>query len=340
MAKSAPAGTTIIVSPGVYPPIVFQPGDLQDGLYFFADVTGAFSESPPAPVVIDGEGHEAAIQLSGQSNLTFDSFTLRGGTVAGFIAKSAPGTSVDDCTISENGGDGVQVEGADGGLIFNNLITANGGAGIRVLGTAGLEIINNTVYDNTQSALSVGGPPAAASSDVFVENNIFNHNHAGIVVDASTTGYQGDFNLNTDGYDGTQPGPDDVQTDPLFVFPASGNLDAGADFHLAAESPAIDAGDPNTSADLGSTLTQLTTQSDGTLDSPPPDLGYHYLPPAQAPTPAPKPTHTHSGTPTPTHRPGTPAAGATATPTPKATPTIAGGRKGTATPRPTKTPRA
>ncbi|MFI5366818.1 MAG: right-handed parallel beta-helix repeat-containing protein, partial [Candidatus Binatia bacterium] len=310
-AKSAPPGATIIVSPGLYGAVVFQPGDLADGLYFFADVTGEFTDSAAAPVVIDAHGGSAAVMLSGQSNVTFDSFTLRGGSVAGILARNSPGTLIEDCVIAANHGDGVLMQGGDGELIFNNLITNSGGAGISAGGTTDLQIINNTVYNSTQSGLSVG----SESSNVFVENNIFNRNRSGmgVAVDATATGFAADFNLNTDGYQGTATGEDDVHSDPLFLFPSQGDPTTNADFHLAQGSPAIDAGDTTIDADLLGLLEQLTTQSDGTLDSPPPDLGYHYLAPA-TPTPAVKATRTPTprpatpkpGTPSPTPRPGTP----------------------------------
>jgi hypothetical protein len=332
-AKHASAGATIIVSPGIYAPLAFNPGEIQDGLYFFADVSGEFAGTSPAPVIIDANGRAAAVELSSQSNVTFDSFTLRGGRVAGFLATSSPGTSLLDCIVTGNRGDGVQVDGADAGLIFNNLITDSGGAGVRVLGTSSIDIINNTIFNSAQTGLTVDH----ASTAVVVENNIFTDNHPsgeGIVVDAPAASYQGDFNLNTDGYRGTEPGPDDVSADPQFLFPANGDPGAGADFHLTQSSPAVDAGDANTAADLASTLEQLTTQSDGTVDNPPPDLGYHYPAPVLSPTPPPRATRTatpraatpHPGTPTGTRRPA-----GTATPAPAS----AAGR----TARPTKTPR-
>jgi hypothetical protein len=342
-AKSAPPGATIIVPPGLYGAVVFQPGDIADGLYFFADVTGEFTDSAPAPVVIDAHGGSAAVMLSGQSNVTFDSFTLRGGSVAGVLARNSPGTLIEDCVIAANHGDGVLTEGGDGELIFNNLITNSGGAGISVHGTTDLQIINNTIYNSTQSGLSVG----SESSNVFVENNIFNRNRSGmgVAVDATVTGFDADFNLNTDGYQGTSAGEADVHSDPLFLFPSQGDPTTNADFHLAQGSPAIDAGDETIAADLLGLLEQLTTQSDATLDSPPPDLGYHYVAPP-TPTPAVKPTRTPTprpatpkpGTPSPTLRPGT------STPTRRpatATPTNTGKgpHGGTPTPRPTKTPR-
>ena len=346
-AKTAPAGSTIIISPGLYLPIVFQPGDLQEGLYFFADVTGEFTGTSRAPVVIDAGGADAAVTLSGQSDVTFDGFTLRGGKVAAVLAENSPGTIVQNCIITGNSGDGVQFAGADSSLIFNNLITDNGHAGIDIVGTTDVQIINNTVYGSTQSGLSVGST-SDASSNIFVENNVFNHNQAGITVAASTTGYQGDFNLNTDGYEGTPAGADDVFGDPLFIRPSNADPNTVADFHLAAPtSPAIDAGDSSIDGTLEASLEQRTTQSDGTLDSPPPDLGYHYSAPALPATPVPKPTRTATprpGTPTATRRPAT---GTPMTPSPTRTPTVTrtptttprGPHGGTPTPRPTKTPR-
>src|SRR5262249_38411156 len=128
-------------------------------------------------------------------------------------------------------------------------------------------------------------------------------------------------------YQGTAAGVHDlVGVDPLFIFPE------GADFHLQAfpggsTSPAVDAGDFNTDSGLAATLTPLSTASDGTRDSPPIDLGYHYGGVAPTPTPPPRSTRTAArGTPT---RTATPSG---STPTPVAP-------VGARTARPTKTPR-
>ena len=344
VAKNAAQGATIIVPPGLYGAVTFQPGDIPDGLQFVADVTGAITQSASAPVIIEAHGSGPAIALSGQSNVSFDSFTLRDGTV-GFLVTNSPGTVIEDCVITGSHSDGVQVNGADGALLFNNLITNSGGAGIDVRDTPSLQIINNTIYNSMQSGVSVD----SSSSDAFVENNIFNHNRTGmgIAVAATAAGFEGDFNLNTDGYEGVSAGKDDVHGDPIFLDPSKGDPTTNADFHLAQGSPAIDAGDDTIDAGLLGLLTQDTTQSDGTLDSLPPDLGYHYFAPP-TPTPAVKPTRTPTprpatpkpGTPSPTPRPQT----GTATPTRKPataapTNTAKGPHGGTPTPRPTKTPK-
>jgi parallel beta-helix repeat protein len=303
--RRAPDGATIIVSPGTYTPVVLGPGDVQGSITIFADVTGEFTDSVPAPVVIDARGAAAALSLSGvEFELVIDGVTLRGGTEAGALLVRSPGVVLANCTVTRNGGDGIRVERSDDSLVFNNLVWNNSGAGIRVLATTEAFVINNTVYQSLQNGLSILNSPSAV-----VENNIFNKNvPAGIAVDAASVGYEADFNLNTDGYGaGTPAGVHDYNdgfADPQFIFPG------GGDFHLAQTSVAIDGGDLDTDADLAAALGERTTQTDGTLDSEPVDLGYHYLPPVVVETPTRAPTRTPTRT--PTTRPT-----ATRTPTPR-----------------------
>ena len=142
-----------------------------------------------------------------------------------------------------------------------------------------------------------------------------------------------DFNLNTNGYDGTDAGPNDIAADPLFIFPS------GGDFHLASSSRAIDSGTDAIDADLVSQLEQLSTQTDGSLDTVPLDLGYHYVAPIPTPTKVPKPTRT--GTPPATARC---VPGATSTPTRTGaivpTPTTTPAGRPTRTTKPTRTPKS
>lgn len=303
-AKRAPAGSTIIVAPGNYAPVVLQGGDLQGAITLFADVTGEFTDSLPAQVVIDARGQLAAVSLTDQEfEVVVDGFTLRGGSKAGALVVRSPGTVIADCTMTRNSGDGVRLDQSDGSFIFNNLIWENSAAGLNVRNTADAFVINNTVYRSHN-----GGIAVVSSTDAVVENNIFNKNSpAGIIVDSASTGYAGNFNLNTDGYgEGTPAGANDIvggSADPQFIFPS------GGDFHLSASSPAIDAGDFSTDPELVAELGDRTTQTDGTLDAAPVDLGFHYLAPEAfaTPTPVPPPTVTRTATrrPTPTRTPTT-----------------------------------
>lgn len=337
-AKSAPDGAIVVVAPGTYSSVVLNPGDLQGSLTLFADVTGEFTESAPAPVTIVAKGtDEAALEVFSQSALFIDGFTLRGGTDAGFLCGDCSGITVQDCTITGGGGDAVRFERSTDSLVFNNLLVGNKGAGVAALGAVNLQVINNTIYNNAANGVFLSlDDNQHASTNAFLRNNILNKNTpTGIVVDpgppSSLDGFDADFNLNTNGYDGADRGLNDIASDPLFIFPT------GGDFHLAVPgSPALDHATDTIDGGLVSQLEQLSTQTDGTLDASPLDMGYHYLAPIPTPTKVPKPTRTGTQRPTATKTGGAP--GATPTPTVvAATSTPAG--KPTRTTKPTRTPK-
>ena len=305
-AKRVPPGSTVLVAPGIYGSVVLGAGYLQGPISLVADTSGVFTQSGRAPVVISVNGHSPAIEISSQDDVTIDGFTLRGGDDTGVLLTNTARAIVRHCTMTGNRGDGVRVKSSDDTLIFDNLIYNNPRTGIRVNGTNGVRIINNTLYRNAG-----GGIAMAASDGVALRNNILNQNApAGIILTPSTTGYDGDYDLNTDGYDGAPVGPHDIagsqaDANPLFFFPS------GGDFRLqvgiaGSTSPAFNTGDPDTDADLVAALTQRTTQTDGTLDVPPVDIGYHYPgppPPTVTPTPTLTPTRTSTPTRTPTRTP-------------------------------------
>ena len=338
-ARSAPDGGIVVVAPGAYSAVVLDPGDLQGSVTFLADVTGEFSESPPAAVTIVARStDEAAFEGFGQTGVTIDGFILRGGTDAGILFGDSSDIVVRNCSVSNSGGDGVHFERSDNVLVFNSLISGNKGGGVTAFGTTNLQAINNTIYNNADDGVLLSvDENQSPSISAFLRNNILNKNKpTGIVVDAgppsSLDGFDSDFNLNTDGYDGTDAAADDIAADPLFIFPT------GGDFHLAAASRAIDRGTDEIDGDLVSALKARTTQTDGSLDTLPLDLGYHYPPPILTPTHAPRATATNtprgtatrSGGATATHT--VPVTRTTSTPTP--TPPAG---KPTRTPKPTKT---
>jgi hypothetical protein len=337
VAKNAPDGAIVVVAPGTYGPVVLKAGDLHGSVTLFADVTGEFTNGPAAPVTIDATSTgKAAFDAAGQSGLGVDGFTLRGGTRAAFLCSDCSGVTVQDCVVSGSHGDAVRFERSDAILVFNNLLIGNKGGGVTALGTTNLQIIGNTIYSNKADGVRLTlDNNQNPSTNAFVTNNILNKNATGIVVDlgppTSLDGFSADFNLNTDGYSGNDPAPNDVVADPLFIFPA------GGDFHLAPGSQAIDGGTDAIDPDLVSQLEQLTTQTDGTLDALPLDLGYHSIAPIPTPTRAPKATRT----PTPTAKRSQTAAPAVGTTTPGGTPTptVKKTKKPTKTPTITPTPR-
>ncbi|MFI5398716.1 MAG: right-handed parallel beta-helix repeat-containing protein, partial [Candidatus Binatia bacterium] len=277
-------------------------GDVRGPIALVADVTGTLTNSSAAPITIDAAGAPSAIALSGipeGSAVIIDGLTLRGGVTAGLSVDSSPGTTVQNCVIAHNQGDGVLLTASGGGGVFNNLIFGNSGAGIRALGSDQTRLINNTVYGNTDVGIVIGDAQRP-SPNAEVENNIVNMNRpVGIAVDPnSITGYRADYNLNTDGYAAGVPlGAHDRMTDPQFMLPTG----LAPDFHLAAGSRAIYAGDPATAANLAGLLQPGTTQESGVPDCYFVDLGYHY--PASikcaAPTPTPPTTPIAKKTPKP-----------------------------------------
>ena len=300
-AKIAPAGSLIIVAPGLYTPVNLGSGDLKGPITLVADVSGLQTASSAAPVTINVRGSSPGIHLSGVSDVTVDGFTVRGATDAGVLIEQSAGITVQNCIVTDSRGDGVRVEGSSSALVFDSLLFGNSGSGIQVIGSGDVRLINNTLYQNKGSGILVGDA-TLPSSAIFVRNNIVNLNTpTGLQTDPSTDGYDSDYNLTTDAYGADTPtGEHDIVGDianPLFIAPAR------EDFHLAngvsgSQSPAFDAGDPAIDADIANALDQRTTQTDGSVDLPPVDLGYHY--PAVQPTPTPRPKPTRTPTPTAT----------------------------------------
>jgi parallel beta-helix repeat protein len=322
----AQPGSIFIVSPGTYGPVVF-PTDDRGPIVVFADVTAQLnSESAPGPVVIDAHDGPVALDISGQSSILIDGVTVRGATDAGIRVNGSSNITIQNCTVKHNTGDGIRFEDSVSGTVFDNLIFLNNGSGIRTVGTSDLRAINNTATQNNGAGIFIGDA-SAPSSGILFENNIVHDNaQVGIAVVASDA--QGNFNLNTDGYLGIQPGRSDLtkenipNLDPLFRFPDRVyGEDVG--FFLSRGSLAIDTGDPRTDVALLDII-QLSscptaarcdrvTQVDGQPDNAPLDLGFHYpelvLPqptPTRAPvntpvrpTPTLKPTRTSTPTRTP-----------------------------------------
>jgi parallel beta-helix repeat protein len=286
--KNAAPGSTVLVTPGTYPALVVQAGDLQGPVTLLADVATA-----------------AAISITGVTGLTIDGITVQGGTEEGILVLNSPNTVVRNCVTRNNRGDGVFVQSSDGSVVFDNLAYQNTKAGIRVYSSNNISVFNNTVSGNSGAGIFIG-TASAPSTGVVVENNIFNGNLGnGIEVDTGII-YTGDYNLNTDGYAPEAPvGSHDIDADPAFLSPALGEFQLLPQLDdCTGGSPAVNAGNPSTPTDLVAILEQRTTREDGRPDcvgahccttlsadpTPQPvdlqpgqvDLGYHYPAPATA----------------------------------------------------------
>ena len=124
-------------------------------------------------------------------------------------------------------------------LIENNICYKNGGSGIHTFKSKHVDIINNTAYLNAQSPeINDGQIFANSSDDIRILNNILvapsnkkinsNYNNGKNII------Y--DYNLHFGGNAVALTGSHLVKGDPKFADAANN------DFHLLAESPAIDKG--------------------------------------------------------------------------------------------------
>ncbi len=150
----------------------------------------------------------------------------------GFEALSEPGQpATHDVTIRNN-----VVENCQRGIVLGTWYSYTDGSSV-----FRIDVFNNTFYGN-DVALVVR---PMVSSTVAWENNIFANNIAAYVNTLNWNPGNVDYNLYSgDLYfgGGTGPGVHVLTSDPLFVNASAGN------FSLQSTSPAINAGDPSTSA--------------------------------------------------------------------------------------------
>jgi hypothetical protein len=167
-----------------------------------------------------------------------------------------------------NGGFGASGVGLaiDAGIVRRNLVSFNGassamsasGYGITT-GAGPLIIENNTIYGNraysasyTEYGAGIAFGVTQGGQEKIIRNNIVVYNdpdgvHASIH-DSTWTGWDYNLvfgNIGTD-YSGIDPGPHDLQADPLLNG-----------FRLRPNSPCIDAGDPNSPLDPDGTRADI-----------------------------------------------------------------------------------
>jgi len=171
-------------------------------------------------------------------------------------------------------GAGIEIQARNiRGIIRYNLVANNTagryiyyaqGGGIRAEGTL-IKIYNNTIVGNAANGEDSGGQGGGLyfygllpGCEGFVKNNIIAYNRSGggafgFIRDTTFTAW--DYNLvfgnGGEDYQNFQPGPHDIQEDPLFVDRFSG------DYHLLSNSPCIDAGDPSLPKDPDSTRSDI-----------------------------------------------------------------------------------
>lgn len=285
-------------------------GNSTDGSGTSALTIGTPLEPAGADVVIEGNrckgSEQTAVTLSLDGRLVLHSNVIQGSRGQGVSVVEANPTAVvaavgnrigqtsrgglavanagrafvfDNVVFSIDLGSGITL--SDGGHIEvnNNLVYAVGDDGIGLERINDARVYNNTLYVNGRYGVALN----VATADVL--DNILDQNGAaGLAVLGDAAGVAARYNLNTGAYDGIEPPPTDLASDPLFVDPDGGDDLLGGDgaadddFHLRSgddggpASPAIDAGltTPEVLGISGSTA------ADGRRDTGRADLGYHY----------------------------------------------------------------
>ena len=265
---------TIVVAPGTYS------GEGNINIEFFGKPLTVRSESGPEVTVIDCEYEPDSRGF----RLTSSEDCGVADAIIGFTIKRAPGYGIANeanlliekcviiecasedrpaiyscsdelivscCIISNNTVEipgitaGLMIEGPDGfhGLIINSKFISNAGTVIRCFDISFLEIVNCTITDNTNGY----GLRISYDTEVTVQNSIFWNNEFGEIY---IQGSSPDLTINYSNIMGGWEGEGNIDTDPLFRDPGSG------DYHLSAFSPCIDAADGNVAPrlDLDGTL--------------------------------------------------------------------------------------
>jgi hypothetical protein len=233
--------------------------------------------------VVRGSAHEGAAIIETNPEAIIALVANRiGPTVTGGLSLEGASRAYvfDNVIFSISGGSAIGVNKSGHVEVSNNLTYAAHDDGIGLLHVTDGRVFSNTAYGNGRYGVVLSD----ATADVF--DNILDHNGAAglAVLGNPAPGTATRYNLNTGAYDGIEPAPTDLASDPLFVDPdgadniLGGDGSADDDFHLrngadgTSVSLAIDAG-LDTPEVLG---ISGSTASDGRRDTGLADLGYHY----------------------------------------------------------------
>jgi parallel beta-helix repeat protein len=287
-AEIALDGYTIVVGAGTYREGVTtdRSGRVAQRLRFIADVSGS-QTGDAGQVLINATNTAvgAGFRVSGSLGTVVDGFTITGGADGGVVFKSRSNdSSVRNCVVFGNPGDGIRIQDSARVLLFNNLVFGNGGVGVGIVGPAragspDARIFQNTIFGNGARGITIGNSRTASPRSVL-RNNIIQDNHGDATIKVFTpppstiprsdVGYDEDFNLILP----VRLIPANLELGVNSIFQDARFVDtAGGDFHLRQNSPAIDAG-ASLSADLEAVL-RSRTATGGEVDTGPLDLGFH-----------------------------------------------------------------
>lgn len=198
---------------------------------------------------------------------------------AGIVGSSVAMLTASQSIISGNLGSGIMIDEDSGASITETLIADNHSSGCALSNSGSSEFSFCTIFNNRSAGIG------AAMHDINVSNCIVWGNDAGIVLSygSQATVRYSDIQRGS----GVQPGPGNINADPLFIEGSLGNVYLAQIVSGQSEdSPCVNAGNPSSENPEG------TTRTDHQPDTGIADMGWHYLAepdPTPTPTPTPNP---------------------------------------------------
>ena len=226
--------------------IVVAPGTYSETVDFIGKGITVKSQNPTdsgtvAATILDGNGCAVSFANGEDAGSRLVGFTITGATCGIRCIGSAP--TILNCRILDNTGAGSLLSEGSNPTFVNCILAGNGGAGIEILSEtarATCTAIDHCTIVGNHGGIH-GGAPTIANS--IVRDNDPNGATPEIAGDAPVVTY-----CNVEGgYDG----PGNIDEEPEFVLPGhwtgAGTPEATwirGNYHLLADSPCIDAGDP------------------------------------------------------------------------------------------------
>ncbi|UCC79132.1 MAG: carboxypeptidase regulatory-like domain-containing protein [Candidatus Zixiibacteriota bacterium] len=276
LSENGPEYTTIQIQTTEVPVVTFSGGETHNSILSGFTIDGdsmhwGIYGYEASPVIYNNiiKNHEIGIKvdygapLIRKNEITHCHYSAIVGARGGAIQLMYPDSAIIDSNlIHHNYADvaaGIYLANGSNTLVERNQIYANSSGyigGLEISYCSDIQVYNNTFSGNTSGSISLGSINFSESDHLWIINNIcaFN-NEYGICNYQNNTdlyiSYNDVFGNSPGDYYNLTPGTGSIAEDPLFIDPQN------HDYHLALNSPCIDAGDPYFPDDPDSTVADM-----------------------------------------------------------------------------------